>query len=73
MTPQQVNVFMEERKWDYRGNLEYPTITLPALKFFHSIRVCCCLIGRNTHYRVSFHDFEPCWCSHVGPWYVSHL
>jgi len=22
MTPQQVNVFMEERKWDYRGNLK---------------------------------------------------
>jgi len=22
MTPQQVNIFMEERKWDYRGNLE---------------------------------------------------
>ncbi|KAL9716764.1 hypothetical protein Ac2012v2_001215 [Leucoagaricus gongylophorus] len=30
MTPQQVNVFMEERKWDYRGKFE---ATPPSLFF----------------------------------------
>lgn len=67
MTSSQINVFIEERKWDYRGNLNVLPANLPA-HICPSVRVRCRFVRAAPIHWLGVLDFEPNWCSHVGAW-----
>lgn len=68
MTPSEIDVFMEERKWDYRDIPFYISREVISCSYAHSIRIHCRTAGATSIYRLCIFDLEPDWGRHVGAW-----
>ena len=67
MTPHEIAVFIEERKWDYRCELFSSFYTQCITHWcFLSIRFCSGTSGRHSHRRIDFYYFQSGGCSNVG-------
>ena len=69
MSREQTDIFMEERKWHYRGWF----ITKDSRVWRHpylaiSLWVCRCSSWEYTHCGSGIHYFKPCRCCYVGAW-----
>ena len=74
MTPEQVAIFIEERKWDYRGELRAVASWRAAEPdLARSVRLRRGACGAYPNRRPPLLHLQPHWCSHVGPWYVLEL
>jgi hypothetical protein len=67
MTPRQVAVFMEERKWDYRSTFSYLDCSMyQAANIYRSLWFRCRIARRSSHHWVGVYGIQPYWRCHVG-------
>jgi len=72
MTEQQIAIFVEERKWDYRSK-KINSLLIWALTRKESLWIYSSPTRRASYHRFVFHGFQSHRCSDVGLWCVVAL
>jgi hypothetical protein len=69
MSPHQVAIFIEERKWDYRRKC-LRSMSALFIDVLFSIWLCGSASGKHPHHRVNFYNIQSRGCGNVGTRYV---
>lgn len=69
MTRDQINIFVEERKWDYRSKDAHGFVHI-ELTTNYSFWLYGYITGKDTDHRTHVLYLKPSWCGYVGTWCV---